>query len=618
MTTTSEAKSATTSKRSNSAAMMAVPDISSLAAIPILSNVKRTNVKRRRLSTNDDDISRIHLLPKLFNSSKCSKNDIKSNTAGEYTIDDKFTSVDSRVNNHPCRELVRIASDLEVQLKERLSDASEGAIAMQTRDDSDMNAADNTLDDHYSASAAGIHEEFLLRCGAIMLELLSAIQQQLRKEQSQHWKKLSASSSRPRASPSKNSSKRFNSSSPSMTSTNPPPLKYYSALARQLQVLQNMPNVMDISIHDQLPPAANTDNNDMPPQDLVSISITCHDEGKRSHMWHAELFPSVVLTVDLPAEFVLEDNYNRQIRLERWWEDDLPVPDTSSNGGVVSSASARKTALLQRIQHCFETALQRYQPLFDELDDLDTHFWILEPTLPARRSNVERRIALWEGGASLVIALDPDNPRGVPLMVRFLGVTLATMKAAAASGCGQGIIRAGGTTAGCIVDWRTSFSEFVSDEEEDGGRAITVKNNSQSKAYTVINQNLFDDHKSTKTPKLRWSKERSIRENLELWFGSPLPSPLSSFNEKSDFLVECGICYTHRLPTEDSNTDEGHLPEVKCGNPSCSRHYHESCLFEWLHSLPTARVSFDRIFGSCMYCSQGISVKILNGASNQV
>ena len=112
-----------------------------------------------------------------------------------------------------------------------------------------------------------------------------------------------------------------------------------------------------------------------------------------------------------------------------------------------------------------------------------------------------------------------------------------------------------------------------------------------------------------------WSEERSIRENLELWFGTPLPSPLAPTTEKSDFLVECGICYTHRLPIEEEDEsnevgDEGPLPEAKCSNSNCNRHYHESCLFEWLHSLPTARVSFDRIFGSCPYCCEAVSVKI--------
>jgi hypothetical protein len=629
-TTTAWATDATKTKPDGRTTTMAVPDISSLAAIPILSSAERTYAKRRRPSTSteyefeyddddDDEIFRIHLLPKLFHSSRRRpRDDEKSTTADEFTPDDDRIGDGSRDDNHPIRELVRIAADLEVQLRERLGDASEGAIAavLQTRDERDSNDPPDHAppDDRCSTTAAGIHEEFLLRCEAIMLELSSTVQQHVRREQSRHGKKVAASSGKPSAPPTKSSSSTFISSSSSMIPTTPPPLKYYSALARQLHVLESMPNVKEISIHDRLQPTAVIENSDLPPQDLTSISITCHDENKRGHMWHAELFPSVVLTVDLPVEFVLEDNHNRPIRLERWWEDDLPEIDPSLYGRAVSSASIEKMTLLPRIQNCFETALQRYQPLFNELDDLDTHFWILEPSLPARRSNVERRIALWVGGASLVIALDPDNPRGIPVMVRFLGVTLATMKAAAASGCGQGITRAERTTTGDIVDWRTSFSDFVS-EEEDGGVTIDGKMNSQSKANTVLDQNRSDNqHESTTTSKVRWSKERSIRENLELWFGSPLPSPLSSsVTEKSDFLVECAVCYTHRLPTEDSNCGDGPLPEVKCSNPSCSRHYHESCLFEWLHSLPTARVSFDRIFGSCMYCSQGISVKILNG-----
>ena len=130
MTTTSWAKWTTKTKRNGRTSMMAVPDISSLAAIPILSNAERTNSKRRRLSTSteyddddDDEISRIHLLPKLFNSSRRPKNDTKSATTGESTFDDKFIGGGSRDDNHPIRELVRIAADLEVQLRERLGDA---------------------------------------------------------------------------------------------------------------------------------------------------------------------------------------------------------------------------------------------------------------------------------------------------------------------------------------------------------------------------------------------------------------------------------------------------------------------------------------------------------------
>mmetsp|Transcript_1596 Transcript_1596/g.3667 ORF Transcript_1596/g.3667 Transcript_1596/m.3667 type:complete len:166 (+) Transcript_1596:1-498(+) len=158
-----------------------------------------------------------------------------------------------------------------------------------------------------------------------------------------------------------------------------------------------------------------------------------------------------------------------------------------------------------------------------------------------------------------------------------------------------------GGVGGVAVDWRTSFAEFVLEEEED--------------------DRTFHNKPTTTNPK-RWSETRSVRENLELWFGSSLPSPLSpSTTEKSDYLVECGICYAHRLPTEEDDNDpdskgEGPLPEVKCSNSSCNRHYHESCLFEWLHSLPTARVSFDRIFGACPYCCEPVSVKIANGVNN--
>ena len=114
---------------------MAVPNISSLVAIPILSSAERTYAKRRRPSTSteyefeyddddDDEIFRIHLLPKLFHSSRRRpRDDEKSTTADEFTPDDDRIGDGSRDDNHPIRELVRIAADLEVQLRERLGDA---------------------------------------------------------------------------------------------------------------------------------------------------------------------------------------------------------------------------------------------------------------------------------------------------------------------------------------------------------------------------------------------------------------------------------------------------------------------------------------------------------------
>lgn len=539
----------------NAAERMAMPDISSLSVVPICPKRAAPSISgngQKCGRTRSKEVVNIRLLPKLFNTTHTE--DRSDGDANEEVSDDGINCIG---NNHPLHDLVRITRDLEVNLKERLKDASDGAV----RGDGGRYIE--------PTHPSGIQEEFLLRSEAIVSELLSAVQQQLRKERTHR-------SGNDGGRPSKKH-KATEQAIASNTSTHPP-LKYYSALARQLNVLQSMDNVTDISLHKD--PSTNTNNdnnNENTPADLTHLSVTCLDRNKRSHTWHAELYPSIVLTVDLPSEFALEDN----LQLEKWWEDGADVPDSQGEdalgGGLSSSA-------LPRIHHSVERALERHQPLFDELDDLDSHLWILEPGLPAR-SGVERRIALWEGGASVAIALDPESPRGAPAMVRFLGATAATMAAAAKVG-------AGGTAGGAVVDWRTSFAKFVSEEE---GRARTTKE---------------DDNALPKSK--RWSEGRSVRENLELWFGSPLPSPLSPEAERSDFLVECGICYAHRFPVEDACAEEGPLPEARCANPSCNRHYHESCLFEWLHSLPTARVSFDRIFGSCPYCCETVSVRIMN------
>ena len=101
---------------------------------------------------------------------------------------------------------------------------------------------------------------------------------------------------------------------------------------------------------------------------------------------------------------------------------------------------------------------------------------------------------------------------------------------------------------------------------------------------------------------------------IETCFGVPLPSPDTT--DKADFIAECGICYTHHLPLEEeSNQGQGTkeafmVPNVLCGNPKCGRSYHETCLFEWLHSLPDSKISFDRTFGTCPYCMESISVKM--------
>ena len=566
--------------KSSSASSSSSPDISSIVVIPIYTAAA-------------DQESIIHLLPKLLHNDK----------SDEATSDEEECI--RGCQHHPCHELIRISHNLQVQLKERLQDASDGAVTTNN----------NTNNNNKTNQSNGMMEDFLLRSEAVFHELLSAVKQQSRREETSRYHSNSNERQNGTKKRARISSTSSSATTPSSSSTTamPPPLEYYHALILQLRTLQNMPNVTDVTLHKNNNNNSNTNNETTTTAAttyLTRVSITCQDNKKRSHTWHAELYPTIVLTVDLPAEFVLEDiitvqgggvNSSKSAD-KKWWVNTTAMDYPNDHYNInESSSSLQQQQLLPRIQQHFEQTIHNYQSLFDELDDLDSNLWILEPTLPARRSCVERRIALWEGGASVVIVLDHEKPRGVPIMVRFLGVTMATIKAVGGGGNGSGVASGGGS----VADWRASFAEFVAEEEDE------------EKGAGEKRKQVTDD--SSSDNKKRWSEERSIRDNLELWLGSSLPSPLST--EKSDYLVECGICYSHRLPVMsdegDTTTDEeGPLPEEKCSNSNCNRYYHESCLFEWLHSLPTARVSFDRIFGNCPYCCEGVSVKVLNRAQH--
>lgn len=72
--------------------------------------------------------------------------------------------------------------------------------------------------------------------------------------------------------------------------------------------------------------------------------------------------------------------------------------------------------------------------------------------------------------------------------------------------------------------------------------------------------------------------------------------------------VECGICYTYRLPVDGAATATRVEPDESCANARCGRQFHRSCLLEWLRGLPTTRQSFVTLFGACPYCGEAIRV----------
>jgi E3 ubiquitin-protein ligase FANCL len=104
-----------------------------------------------------------------------------------------------------------------------------------------------------------------------------------------------------------------------------------------------------------------------------------------------------------------------------------------------------------------------------------------------------------------------------------------------------------------------------------------------------------------------WDHDAILLDNLQKALGVTFPSPQTTHKEK--FLIECGICYSYRIMTNnDDGSTNNAIPDHVCDFPKCSRTFHRCCLYEWLKSLPNSHHSFDTIFGSCPYCTSPISV----------
>ncbi|OVA16068.1 Fanconi anemia complex [Macleaya cordata] len=107
----------------------------------------------------------------------------------------------------------------------------------------------------------------------------------------------------------------------------------------------------------------------------------------------------------------------------------------------------------------------------------------------------------------------------------------------------------------------------------------------------------------------RWTKDKSLVENLENLMETSFPGPPDSWRDEEQ--VECGICYAQCLPINDElGAKSGSGPDYTCDNSSCNRAFHSVCLGDWLRSITTTRQSFDVLFGNCPYCSGPVAVKV--------
>ncbi|KAK6923189.1 FANCL, UBC-like domain 3 [Dillenia turbinata] len=115
----------------------------------------------------------------------------------------------------------------------------------------------------------------------------------------------------------------------------------------------------------------------------------------------------------------------------------------------------------------------------------------------------------------------------------------------------------------------------------------------------------------------RWSKDKTIPENLSILLEAKLPGPPNV--QKMDVQLECGICYAQCLPIDDEfGAHSGSGTDYTCENANCSRAFHSLCLVDWLRSITTTRQyvqclrsfwSFNVLFGNCPYCSEPLAVK---------
>ncbi|EEC19392.1 E3 ubiquitin protein ligase FANCL, putative [Ixodes scapularis] len=98
----------------------------------------------------------------------------------------------------------------------------------------------------------------------------------------------------------------------------------------------------------------------------------------------------------------------------------------------------------------------------------------------------------------------------------------------------------------------------------------------------------------------KWDPSVSISANLSALLGFEVPSRENATSEEVD--CTCGICYSFLL--------DGAVPDKLCQNSRCSRPFHQSCLSEWMRSLPMVRQNFNMFFGECPYCSEPMSCRM--------
>ncbi|GLI60084.1 hypothetical protein VaNZ11_002116 [Volvox africanus] len=303
-----------------------------------------------------------------------------------------------------------------------------------------------------------------------------------------------------------------------------------------------------------------------------------------------------------------------------------------AGGGGSGASAGNACSSLSDVFMAFQVAVAQHQTLWRCLDDLDRRTRVLDPppSISATRRHLgppHRRLALG-GAASLQLRLDPADPQGPPPPggVVFLG------------------------PPDCVAHLREGFFGRLHlwDPDSDpmdnlelllgqplppprGGRRPCGRN----AAFTCTGDGNGDEMVDVQGDGKRQEEEEE---------------PL---------MAECPICMMYLLPLGDNGDESegaagygdgslmdgfddgggegggavqavtsrraagvtsdascagggcgaGLVPDVVCPTPACGLAFHTPCLAEWLRSLPDTRVSFNKLFGRCPFCSNPITAR---------
>jgi len=207
--------------------------------------------------------------------------------------------------------------------------------------------------------------------------------------------------------------------------------------------------------------------------------------------------------------------------------------------------------LAKLYDHCAGLC-EKYEPLYKSLSGLASAFKVIDPALPCSNKETRRRILCRvEGGRALSVdvELNPLNPEARPAKLRVVGDV-------------------SNKTASKYREYKWDASFGLCENLKRAGLGLAEAGGEG-------------------------------REGKEAGAGA------GGVDEDKDAML-CGICYGYSLEGEEGAPAE--LPDVFC--PGCSKPFHVSCLKEWLRGDRESSVSFDRIYGACIYCQGKISVKV--------